>query len=81
LKVSANVKIAMQCFENFGGGGQMPHPGCAPVVRTTAHFVPRANCNQRAVTVYVVFVVPPLLPSAIVLTGVVKKCFIAAFCL
>jgi len=29
LKVSANVKIAMQCFKNFGGG-QMPHPGCAP---------------------------------------------------
>jgi len=21
LKVSANVKIAVQCFENFGGGG------------------------------------------------------------
>jgi len=32
LKVSTNVKIAMQCFENFGGG-QMPQmlpPGCAP---------------------------------------------------
>jgi len=33
LKVSANVKIAMQRFENFGGG-QMPQmpspPGCAP---------------------------------------------------
>jgi len=28
LKVSANVKIAMQCFENFGGGEmpQMPPP-------------------------------------------------------
>jgi len=25
LKVSANVKIAMQCFENFGGG-EMPPP-------------------------------------------------------
>jgi len=28
LKVSANVKIAMQCFEIFGGGKmpQTPHP-------------------------------------------------------
>jgi len=31
LKVSTNVKIAMQCFENFGGGKctKCP-PGCAP---------------------------------------------------
>jgi len=29
LKVSANVKIAMQCFENLEGG-QMPSSGCAP---------------------------------------------------
>jgi len=29
LKVSANVKIAMQRFENFGGG-KCPSPGCAP---------------------------------------------------
>jgi len=29
LKVSANAKIAMRCFENFRGG-QMPPPGCAP---------------------------------------------------
>jgi len=28
LKDSTNVKIAMQCFENFGGG-KCP-PGCAP---------------------------------------------------
>jgi len=29
--VSTNVKIAMQCFENFGGGKcpKCPH-GCAP---------------------------------------------------
>jgi len=26
LKVSANIKIAVQCFEHFGGG-QMPPPG------------------------------------------------------
>jgi len=30
LKVSANVKSVMQCFENFEGG-QMPPPGCATV--------------------------------------------------
>jgi len=32
LKVSTNVKIAMQCFENFGGGKcpKCPPPGCAP---------------------------------------------------
>jgi len=29
LKVSANVKIAMQCFENFGGVNAPP-PGCTP---------------------------------------------------
>jgi len=29
LKVSTNVKIAMQCFEN-SGGGKCPPPGCAP---------------------------------------------------
>jgi len=31
MKVSANVKIAMQCFENFGGANA-PNapPGCAP---------------------------------------------------
>jgi len=31
LKVSANAKIAVQCFENFGGANaQMPSPpGCA----------------------------------------------------
>jgi len=32
LKVSANVKIVMQCFENFGGGANAsnaPPPGCA----------------------------------------------------
>jgi len=27
LKVSANVKIAVQCFEKFGGGANAP-PGC-----------------------------------------------------
>ena len=32
LKVSTNVKIAMQCFENFGGGKcpKYPPTGCAP---------------------------------------------------
>jgi len=31
LKVSANVKIAMQCFENFGGANAPNAPlGCAP---------------------------------------------------
>jgi len=33
LKVSTNVKIAMQCFENFGGRANAPNappPGCAP---------------------------------------------------
>jgi len=32
LKVSANVKIAMQCFENFGGGKcpKCPPLACAP---------------------------------------------------
>ena len=38
LKVSANCKIAMQCFENFGGPmPQMPPPDCAPmtVIDTT----------------------------------------------
>jgi len=29
LKVSANVKIAMQGFENFRGG-HLPPSGCAP---------------------------------------------------
>ena len=29
MKVSTNVKIAMQCFENFGGENA-PAPGCAP---------------------------------------------------
>jgi len=33
LKVSANVKIAMQCFENFGEANAPP-PGCAPVRHT-----------------------------------------------
>jgi len=28
LKISTNVKIAMQCFENFGGANSPP--GCAP---------------------------------------------------
>jgi len=32
LKVFANVKIAMQYFDNFGGGKcpKCPPPGCAP---------------------------------------------------
>jgi len=30
LKVSANVKIAMQCFENFGA--ENAPPGCAPAL-------------------------------------------------
>jgi len=35
LKVSTNVKIAMQCFENFGWANapnapNAPPPGCAP---------------------------------------------------
>jgi len=30
LKVSANVKFAMQCFEIFGGRANIPL-GCAPV--------------------------------------------------
>jgi len=30
LKVPLNVKIAMQYFENFGGGANAPPPGCAP---------------------------------------------------
>jgi len=34
---------------------------------TTVHFLPLANCNQRAVTDCVAFVVPPLLPCSIVL--------------
>jgi len=29
LKVYANVKIAIQCYENFGGANAPP--GCAPV--------------------------------------------------
>jgi len=35
LKVSANVKIAMQCFENFGGQmPQMPSPLVAGLIVT-----------------------------------------------
>jgi len=32
LKVSANIKIAVQCFENFGGGNA-PTLDCAPDVQ------------------------------------------------
>jgi len=40
LKVSANVQIAMQCFEIFFGGQmfQMPPPGCAPDIGTVHCF-------------------------------------------
>jgi len=34
LKVSANVKIAMQCFE-ISGGQMPPPPGCAPASTPT----------------------------------------------
>jgi len=38
LKDSTNVKIAMQCFENFGGGPISPNapttPGCATASRS-----------------------------------------------
>jgi len=35
LKVSANVKIALQCFENFGGANtpNAPPTGCAPALK------------------------------------------------
>jgi len=29
VKVAAKVKIAMQCFANFEGGGKCLPPGCA----------------------------------------------------
>jgi len=41
LKVYANVKIAMQCFEIFGG--QMPS-GCASVV---SHMICRLICDHE----------------------------------
>jgi len=38
LKVSTNVKIAMQCFEHFGGeSAPNTPPGCAPDV--WYHFI------------------------------------------
>jgi len=44
LKVSANVKIAMQCFENFGGtNAPNAPPGCAP----GAHAIQPAACFAR----------------------------------
>jgi len=36
LKVSANVKIATQCFDFFGGDAPKFPPGCAPDVKVLA---------------------------------------------
>jgi len=44
LKVSANVKIAMQCFENFGGG---KCPKCPPLVaRLCSYACLKHDCAQ-----------------------------------
>jgi len=46
LKVSANVKIAMQCFESFGIANAHP-PGCAPGLIVGVLF----RCRLRASSV------------------------------
>jgi len=40
LKVSSNVKTAMQCLENFGvaNAPNAPNPGCAPVLYTSQNI-------------------------------------------
>jgi len=45
LKVFAIVKIAIECFENFGGGGKCPKcpPGCAPDLGYGRH----GTCHGR----------------------------------
>jgi len=40
LKVSTNVKIAMQCFENFGGtNAPNAPPGCSPATILLCHYL------------------------------------------
>ena len=60
MKVSTNVKIAMQCFENFGGG-QMPPPlvaclGCVhfqQVLLADHHALPFPNMvPQQSIAAY-----------------------------
>jgi len=47
LKVSADVKIARQCFENFGGGNapNIP-PGYAPVLKITSGAINSVPPNK-----------------------------------
>jgi len=48
LKVSTNVKIVMQCFENFGEGNAPP--GCTPgsnQKQTTKSFDNASSATRR----------------------------------
>jgi len=50
LKVSTNVKIAMQCFENFGGGymAQMSPPLVArlPITQDSQYLSQEIRCKN-----------------------------------